>query len=456
MPDTKGGEPGEPLLVLEEITARVYDRKLLAHTSWTIHRGEQWAVLGPNGSGKSTLVRTIAGDLPSAAGRIIRREDERIALVSFEAQAFVYDRDISFRRLSAGEMRGTLIARTLAARPTLLILDEPFDGLDEASCRSLSTYLGTLISEGAHLILVTHRAEEILPLFTHVISLKAGQVIGMGPREVMLAADRLEELYAPGEGEAKGDLPAVELRSATAPSTGDSARSREALVELRGVTVRYGEHTILRDLEWRLCRGEHWGIMGPNGSGKSTILELISGDNLLGYANDVRVFGRRRGNDMSLWELRKRIGMVSPRLHLAYRHSVPGLEVVLSGFYDSVGLYHRPSDAEIETARSWLHALGISELEERRFSHASYGQRRLLLIARAMVKGPEILILDEPCQGLDPYNRRRVLDAIDTACASTTTSLIYVTHHRDEYPHCLTHVLRLAGPGREVTVERLS
>ncbi|HUX22288.1 MAG TPA: ATP-binding cassette domain-containing protein, partial [Spirochaetia bacterium] len=469
----------EPLLALEDVTVRVRDHKLLPHTTWKILRGEQWAVLGPNGSGKSSLVRTIAGELPSASGTIRLQPGQRVALVSFEAQAALYAREVEldlarhfagrpnerltarellsppidgssasqggrptpnpqmtsllddleiehlldrpFRHLSAGEMRKALIARALATAPTLLILDEPFDGLDMGSRQTLANYLERLMAEGKHLIIVTHRADEIPDSVTHVFMVKDGRIAGRGARAEMLAPARIEALYgAPLESKrprtAALSAPALERASGGAP-----------LVELTGVSVEYEGVSILRDLSWRIFPGERWGLFGPNGSGKTTILNLIAGDNLQAYANDIRLFGRRRGSGESVWEIKRNIGLVTPNLQLGYRHSVTGIEVVLSGFFDSIGLYRRPSAEETEQAGRWLQALEIEDLADRHFSRLSYGQRRLLLIARAMVKNPRLLILDEPCQGLDPANRHRVLDAIDAACASADTSLLYVT-----------------------------
>lgn len=506
-----------PLLELDDVTMRVRERKLLAHTSWTIRRGEQWAVLGPNGSGKSTLARTVAGELPSAGGRIRLRSGERIALVSFERQQELYLRELEldharhfsgrtddvltarqllegaadgdrsgaehgkrvhnalsgaldlshlldrpFRSLSAGEMRKALVARAFASGPTLLVLDEPFDGLDARSRATLVAYLEGIMGEGRHVVIVTHRAEEILPGVTHVLALRDGAVVGKGPREEMLEPARLEELYGapfrPVERRARRRALTASGNGAPSPdSAAPALDSAETLVELEGVDVRYGELTVIRNFTWRLRRGERWGLFGPNGSGKTTLLNLIVGDNLQAYANDVRLFGRRRGNGESVWEIKRRIGLVTPNLQLGYRHSIRGLEVVLSGFFDSIGLYRQPSEAEIAAARRWIEALDLSDLADRHFTRLSYGQRRLLLIARALVKEPELLVLDEPCQGLDPRNRHRVLDAIDAACdSSPLLSMLYVTHHDDEHPAALTHLLRLHGPGEPATIEPYS
>jgi molybdate transport system ATP-binding protein len=224
-----------------------------------------------------------------------------------------------------------------------------------------------------------------------------------------------------------------------------TAGAGEALVEMRGVRVRYGGTEVLGGLDWVMRRGENWGILGPNGSGKTTLLALIYGDNLQAYSNDVRLFGRRRGTGEGLWEVRSRIGIVSPALQIGYRRALRVREVIESGFFDSIGLYHWPTQEQSRTAESWTRRLGLSDLAERPFDQLSYGERRMVLIARAMVKSPELLILDEPCEGLDPVNRRAVLALVDRVGFETDASVLYVSHVEDELPRCLTHTLRL-GP----------
>jgi molybdate transport system ATP-binding protein len=194
-------------------------------------------------------------------------------------------------------------------------------------------------------------------------------------------------------------------------------------------------------------RGENWCIRGPNGSGKSTLLALICGDHPQAYANDIRLFGMPRGSGESIWDIKRRIGLLSTEFQIAYRRAASGLEVVVSGFHDSIGMYEPSSPAEEAAARELLEGLGLEELAERDFDTLSGGQQRLLLLARAMVKRPELLVLDEPCQGLDPANRGRILAMLERIVPGTGAGadLIYVSHHRDELPRCLTHLLELPG-----------
>ena len=491
---------------MEGVTVRLLDQHILPQTSWRVHEGEQWAVLGPNGSGKSSLVRSLAGLAPTSSGVIRWHLAEGSAAVGYvafeleeellsreqardEARSFAHDfdgvltvrgllsasaagagrsadgkppaafdleplLDRPLRALSAGELRRLLIARALANRPRLLVLDEPFDGLDGESRLQLRELLSALASTGTPLILVTHHREELPPAVTHLLLLHSCRVVAQGPRAEVLASHRLEELYGLGAG--GGATPAPQGLPASLPAQVADAGAPLVplgppvpLVELRRATVRYGETTVLDRVSWILRRGEHWALLGPNGSGKSTLLELIHGDNLQAYANEVWLFGRRRGSGESLWEIREKLGFVSARLQATYRRSLPVREVVASGFFDSIGLYRPPSAAQLAAAERWIGRLGLNELASRPFLRLSYGQRRLVLVARAMVKEPELLILDEPCDGLDPANRRMVLELIDRIGRQTAASLLYVSHREGELPRCLTHRLRLQA-GRVV------
>jgi molybdate transport system ATP-binding protein len=223
----------------------------------------------------------------------------------------------------------------------------------------------------------------------------------------------------------------------------DANVEKEPIIEFRQVSVRYGETLALRSLDWTMRRGENWAILGPNGSGKTTLISLVYADNLQAYANDIRLFGKKRGSGESIWEIKQRIGLVSPHLQAGYRLDLRVFDVVVSGFFDSTGLYRRPTEQQQAAAAEWIERLGIADLRDRIFSQLSYGERRLVIIVRALVKNPELLALDEPCQGLDPANRRRVLSMVDCIAFDTPTQILYVTHRRDEMPRCITNVLRL-------------
>jgi molybdate transport system ATP-binding protein len=259
----------------------------------------------------------------------------------------------------------------------------------------------------------------------------------------MLTKSRLARLFA---SPAPVAFPSPARKAARPPETSDPGA--EPLVQMKGVTVSYGAKTVLENIDWTVRGGEHWAVLGPNGAGKTTLLSLIAGDHPQAYANKVFLFGKRRGTGESVWEIKRRISLISSELQLRYQKPVSAIEAVLSGFYDSVGLYRRMSVQERRTAERWLSFVGLAGRAKERFDRLSYGERRRVLLARCLVKTPALLILDEPCQGLDPEMRRRFLALIDQVASLRSPSILYVTHDEDEIPACIDRVLRLFPPPR--------
>lgn len=478
-----------PFITLRGVTLRRGDALLLPDTSWEIRTGQNWAILGGNGSGKSVLAGAVRGDVPYVRGRLIRHvpeaAGERIGYLSFELQEEILRRaerlddarsfsghgrgltvgeflglDVASREggtdfkdalnigpllgrplrvLSNGEIRKVLISRALRSAPELLILDEPFAGLDGASRKTLSRAIRSLMAEGTQIILITQRLEEVIAGISHVLLIREGRVVQTGRREEVLTPEGMKPFSA-----GPVSLPSLP-RPIPAPAMG-SLIETDLLVEMRNVHVAFGGVKILDRLTWSVRRGEKWAVVGPNGSGKTTLLSLISGDNLQAYANDVRLFGVRRGEGQSIWDIRKRLGLVSPELQLRYRKRIPVRDVVLSGLFDSIGLYRRVSDEQAALALEWLACVGLDDRADRPFPQLSYGEKRLVLIARAMVKSPELLILDEPCQGLDAANRARVLALMEEIGRQGATAMIYVTHQEGEMIPSIRHILRLGPP----------
>jgi len=229
----------------------------------------------------------------------------------------------------------------------------------------------------------------------------------------------------------------------------------EIIVQMDNVSVAYDGCQILKGINWTLHKGEKWALMGPNGAGKTTLLSLILGDNPQAYANSISLFGRRRGSGESIWEIKRRIGWVAPELHLAYPKNVSCFDVVCSGLFDSIGRYQEISPEQRAVVAECMQRLEIAHHARAAFGSLSEGEQRMVLVARALVKRPELLILDEPCQSLDAGNRDRVLEAIETMDNSLDTSLIYVTHHRDALPRIITHVVKLED-GRIVGKARVN
>ena len=219
--------------------------------------------------------------------------------------------------------------------------------------------------------------------------------------------------------------------------------NKRGVISFRNVTLRYGGHTIFEGLNWEVQRGERWALHGRNGSGKSALLGLICGDNPQAYACDISLFGCRRGTGESIWDIKRRIGYVSPEMHRAYLKDLPAIEIVASGLHDSVGLYVRPRPEQMDTCLHWMRVFGIEELASRTFLKLSSGEQRMVLLARAFVKDPELLILDEPLHGLDTERREMVRTLIDDFCSRPEKTLIMVTHYPEELPTCITHHKRL-------------
>jgi molybdate transport system ATP-binding protein len=350
-------------------------------------------------------------------------------------------------QLSDGERRKISIAKALMQRPNLLILDNPLTGLDAAFREKLMGIIEQLMRDAMRVIIATTRQDEIPSGVTDVLLIRDCQVIAQGSRTKVLNGKAAHLL----------SQPPAQTRALRLPSSYKPAKARPAptiLVRMSRINVAYGATPILENVEWMVRRGEHWALLGANGAGKTTLLSLILGDHPQAYANDVWLFEQKRGSGESIWEIKQRIGWVAPELHLYHPHGVSGLQVVCSGLYDSVGLYHHCSARQRQTAREWMRHLGIEGFAEASFADLSEGEQRLVLLARALVKRPLLLVLDEPCQGLDATNRAWVRRTVEAVGEQSDTSVIYVTHNPAELPQIITHRLVL-DRGRVIERGRL-
>lgn len=337
--------------------------------------------------------------------------------------------------LSSGELRKFQLTKTLLSNPRVLIMDNPFIGLDAKTRNQLHALLCELIRMTClQVILVLSKIDDIPSLITHVI-----------PVENRMCGDKITlKAYLAGcKPVPERVLSKEKEERILALPYGDGFYHTDHVVDLNKVSIRYGERTILKELDWSVKCGEKWALSGDNGSGKSTLLSLVCADNPQSYACDITLFGRKRGSGESIWEIKKHIGYVSPEMHRAYLKNLPAIDIVASGLHDSVGLYKRPRPEQMETCEWWMDIFGIADLKERSFLQLSSGEQRLVLLARAFVKDPELLILDEPLHGLDLINRRLVKDIIETFCRRRDKTMIMVTHYKDELPMCITGSLHL-------------
>jgi molybdate transport system ATP-binding protein len=357
--------------------------------------------------------------------------------------------------LSNGERQRVQWARALCHPLRLLILDEPFTGLDAATRKHFHELLGKLMQTPLRILFVTARPEEIPQGITHVMQVDQCAVVSAGPRRKSPARSKVlnpgmpfenlnpkRQVSHAGSPRAKSGKEQSRVNAAGAFREG-----QKPLVRLRNVTVRYGEKVILNEVNWTIHPGESWALLGPNGSGKTTLLSLILGDNPQAYMNDVIVFGLKRGHGESIWEIKRQIGWVSPELQLHFSNASSCLAVVVSGFHATIGLYESPTPRQKVAARYWLKRFDMLSFAHVWFSALSLGQQRMVLLARALVKNPELLVLDEPCQGLDPEHRRVFLQNINRLISHRAVTAIYVTHLLEEIPPGIGKVLRL-GEGR--------
>lgn len=453
-----------------------------------IGKGEHIAIVGPNGGGKSLLVDTITGRYPLLMNEVAYdfspSESEMVcdnvkyitfrdsygdsdatyyyqqrwnthdidetpivrdllpACADGELKDALYDLfgveamlDKHIILLSSGELRKFQLTKTLLSGPRVLIMDNPFIGLD-AKTRDLLHVLLCRLTEMTRLqvILVLSKTDDIPEFITHVI-----------PVEDRTCGDKIslqEYLHQRREVPAHV-LPEEKRERILNLPYGENLYHAEHIVDLNKVSIRYGDRTILKDLDWTVRCGEKWALSGDNGSGKSTLLSLVCADNPQSYACDIALFGRKRGSGESIWEIKKHIGYVSPEMHRAYLKNLPAIDIVASGLHDSIGLYRKMQEKDRAVCEWWMDIFGIADLKDRNFLQLSSGEQRMVLLARAFVKDPELLILDEPLHGLDMRNRRLVKDVIEAFCERKDKTMIMVTHYREELPAVITNALYL-------------
>ena len=477
-----------PIIHIENGVTRHPSYRMKEPVSFCLMPGEHIALVGPNGGGKSRLVDILTGrwpllmnevkyHFPSSDSGLVsdhiryitfrdsygdadgsyyyqqrwnsqdmettplvgellpEAKDEawRERLFSLFGMETLLDKHIVL--LSSGELRKFQLVKSLMNRPDVLILDNPFIGLD-SSARSLLTDLLTTLIANTHLqvMLMLSREEEIPGFITHVVRVE-GLVCGEKRETSINESVILNEV--------KDLNTEVGCNQILRHAQNDTKSEYPEIIRLNKVSIRYGERIILDGLDWVVRKGERWALTGENGSGKSTLLSLICADNPQSYACDIALFGRKRGTGESIWEIKKHIGYVSPEMHRAYLKNLPAIDIVASGLHDSVGLYVRPKPGDMAFCERWMDIFGIGELKSRSFLQLSSGEQRLVLLARAFVKEPDLLILDEPLHGLDTPNREKVRGIIDSYCRQEGKTLIMVSHYEEEFPPCITHRIYL-------------
>ena len=337
--------------------------------------------------------------------------------------------------LSSGELRKFKLAATLFTEPRVLIMDNPFIGLDSETRQQLTELLSELSREKAlQIILVLSKSDDIPDFITHIVEVK----------DMIVGKKVSKDVYLANRQELPSHVLSKEKEAAiiALPNKTDNYNTK-TVVKMNKVSIVYGKRIILKDLDWTVYNGEHWALSGQNGAGKSTLLSLICADNPQSYACNITLFDHERGTGESIWDIKKHIGYVSPEMHRSYQCDMPCIRIVASGLKDSIGLYVSPEEHEYEQCRFWMKIFGLEGKEDKSFMKLSSGEQRLVLLARAFVRDPELLILDEPLHGLDCLNRQLVKDVTEAFCKRPGKTLIMVTHYKEELPHCIDHSIFL-------------
>jgi molybdate transport system ATP-binding protein len=482
---------------LQNVSIKIDGNIVLHNIDLDIKDGESWVILGENGAGKTTLLNTVFDEDMPYKGTIKRSKKINIERVEStfqnnrlvnqayqyyqqrynaddaEIAPTVYDviqnqvkplystNDASYQlppktytdshvnkyakilkikhlllhpivTLSNGETRRVHILNALLKKPKMLLLDNPFIGLDVESRRNLHSILSDIIANGISIIMVCTTNEIPDGIFNLVI-LKQGKI------DKILRGYDIETTKTVPPPPSILD-PKLLSKIKKKPKGG----SFKYAVRFKGVTVKYDGEKVVDDVHWDIQKGDKWALLGPNGSGKSTLLSLITADNPQGYRNNYALFDRKRGSGESIWDIKKRIGYVSPELQLYANAYNPVWNTVASGLFDAAEMYDFAiTDSQYTTVNSYLKLFGLQKLKDKLLHQLSSGQQRLVFLARALVKNPPLLILDEPCQGLDHTNMVYFRELVNELAVSLDKTLIYVTHYEEEIPACVNQIFRI-------------
>ena len=490
-----------PLFTIRDVTVRYLNNTLFNNLSFAVNKGEHWALIGESGSGKSALLQTIAGNFNVTNGsiqhhffdeyllshphkkdnltyhKLIALVEPRhhfrnlsnttnfyyqqrynssdsedaltvdqylttVAAAQLEPGYWNFDKVIhtlklqllsqkQLIKLSNGETKRLMLAAALLKNPVLLLLDNPLTGLDVQTRAEFNDILDEIKTSGITVIMATSPFE-IPDVITHLAVLEKGAI----------THSLTKDQYSPQLFQQTDDkIDRDELRSLL--NTEADKVAYQQIISMNKVHIQYGDNIVLDDINWQVKPGERWALLGPNGAGKSTLLSLINGDNPQAYANDIILFDKKRGTGESIWDIKKKIGFVSPELHQYFPTDNSCLQVIESGYYDTLGLFRQSSKEKAAIALRWMKALEIEQYARVLLKSIPASAQRLCLLARALIKNPDLLIFDEPCQGMDTHQQLHFKNLVDTICSLSKVTLIYVTHYQHEIPDSVDRVLRL-------------
>ncbi len=469
-------------LSVKNLSVRLNNITVLKNISFQLRPKEHLAIIGSSGSGKTVLAKALSGKLSYQGSiefmnkklfidfveqhyhfknrsntsdfyyqqRYNSFDSEDAATVMDELQQMMPDasdaegnlkidillqelrmehrKNAPIIQLSSGEHKRFQLIKALLRAPHRLILDSPFVGLDSESRQKLNKIINETAASGTQIIIITN-AHEIPACITHVALLKDGQL------------ESFEETYCTNSNIKKFDtgshynfslIPAANIKI-----------DFSVAVKMVNTSIEYGNRIILNNINWEVRREERWLVKGENGAGKSTLLSLITGDNPKTFANEIYLFDKRRGSGESIWDIKQKIGYMSPELHWYFDTSTTVHQAIGSGFFDTIGLYKKLNANQNQRIEQWLNVFGLSHIHYKPLSAISMSEQRLTLLLRALVKDPPLLLLDEPCQGLDEEQTAKFVYLVDQLCEELDKTLIYISHYENEVPQCIKQVLDL-------------
>lgn len=488
-----------PKLKLEKASLSYKNTQVLQDITFQLNVGESLAIIGASGSGKTSLAKLICKSVHSTSGAVensfrtifVSQQDhfseiaglgstyyskryefhdyenpmtvpeyltqlfkrlgketqqiEDLELLDTFKIRYLLDRNLM--QLSNGERKRLQLIGAILEDPELLIMDQPFTGLDVQARAQLSELLEELNSKGLSLVLICGKSE--IPDFVeNVLLLNEGRIASQGKPQQIKALEHTGSTINT----------AIKVDALLSHDT----ESFDTIIGMKHVNVQMKESPILIDINWEVKQGECWALLGHNGAGKSTLLSMVTADNPQGYTNDLILFDRQRGSGESIWDIKNRIGYLSPELHLYFMrgkgvlNSVPGIssdakpystlsctDVIISGYRDEIGTVSPVTPHQKAIAHSWLEMVNLIKLSDTLFVDASLGEQRVILLLRALIKAPALLILDEPCQGMDSGQIEYFKSLLDHICSSKHITMVYVSHHKNEIPESVQHVLVL-------------
>lgn len=470
-----------PIIQISNLNFQYGNQVVLKDFNWEISSGECWMLGGLSGSGKTTLAKIISCEIKNFEGKVkvsfdgtsklarkilyvsnwfqfsnlegdrnfyyqqrynqqvkndkltvfaelnhfAKEENLDLGILEFYLKPFGFEnfKNQQLIELSSGEHKKLQLLEALWLKPQVLIIDQPYTGLDVKSRQFLNQSFDDLIKENVTLVLINND-DEYPENVQYFVEIENGKLIHRNsPKD-----------FSKGEERTSKSLPFF-LQS-------NNGNQGENLIKLENINISYGEKQVLKNIDWEVNSGEQWLLQGHNGSGKSTLLSLLNGDHPQAYANEIYLFGQKRGSGESIWDIKEEIGMISPELHWYFDMNANVGQTIASGFFDSMSLYQKLSFDQYQQLEQILYFFDLKEVKNKKLNTLPLGKQRLALLARTLIKKPRLLILDEPCQGMDNEQTKYFNQVIDDL-ASQGQTLIYVGHFESQLPKKLSHKLVL-------------